>query len=68
VRVMLIASMFRAVTFELSAILHPPSSSINKRAGGPVDKPVADIAERLGVSIDQVLLAWAKAKDSIPVT
>jgi diketogulonate reductase-like aldo/keto reductase len=30
--------------------------------GGPVDKPVGEIAERLGVKAEQVLLAWSAAK------
>ena len=30
--------------------------------GGPVDAPVDAIAKRLGVTSDQVLLAWAKEK------
>ncbi|KAJ7063895.1 Aldo/keto reductase, partial [Mycena amicta] len=36
--------------------------------GGPVDKPVKAIAARLGVSDDQVLLAWTKAKGAVVVT
>ncbi|KAJ6546660.1 NADP-dependent oxidoreductase domain-containing protein [Mycena vulgaris] len=36
--------------------------------GGPVDAPVSSIAERLGVSNDQVLLAWTKAKGAVVVT
>ncbi|KAJ7480661.1 Aldo/keto reductase [Mycena latifolia] len=36
--------------------------------GGPVDAPVGAIAERLGVSNDQVLLAWTKAKGAVVVT
>ncbi|KAJ7046376.1 Aldo/keto reductase [Mycena alexandri] len=35
---------------------------------GPVDPPVSAIAERLGVSNDQVLLAWTKAKGAVVVT
>jgi diketogulonate reductase-like aldo/keto reductase len=30
--------------------------------GGPVDKPVNEIAKRLNVKPEQVLLAWSKAK------
>jgi diketogulonate reductase-like aldo/keto reductase len=37
-------------------------NSITRKPGGPVDKPVEEIAERLGVKDEQVLLAWAKAK------
>ncbi|KAJ6527085.1 NADP-dependent oxidoreductase domain-containing protein [Mycena capillaripes] len=36
--------------------------------GGPVDAPVNAIAARLGVSNDQVLLAWTKAKGAVVVT
>ncbi|KAJ7268009.1 Aldo/keto reductase [Mycena rebaudengoi] len=36
--------------------------------GGPVDAPVGKIADRLGVSVDQVLLAWTKAKGAVVVT
>ncbi|KAJ6616347.1 NADP-dependent oxidoreductase domain-containing protein [Mycena sp. CBHHK59/15] len=36
--------------------------------GGPVDAPVSEIADRLGVSMDQVLLAWTKAKGAVVVT
>ncbi|KAJ7085243.1 Aldo/keto reductase [Mycena belliarum] len=41
---------------------------ITSLPGGPVDKPVNAIAERLGVSGDQVLLAWTKAKGAVVVT
>ncbi|KAF7312873.1 Aldo-keto reductase [Mycena kentingensis (nom. inval.)] len=43
---------------------------ITSLPGGPVDKPVADIAARLGsgVTADQVLLAWTKAKGAVVVT
>ena len=33
-----------------------------------MDKPVNEIAQRLGATADQVLLAWVKAKGAIPVT
>jgi diketogulonate reductase-like aldo/keto reductase len=35
---------------------------LTSRPGGPVDKPVNKIAERLGIQPEQVLLAWSKAK------
>lgn len=35
---------------------------LTSKPGGPVDKPVNKIAERLGVKPEQVLLAWSKAK------
>jgi len=43
-------------------------SSITKFPGGPVDAPVRPIAARLGVSMDQVLLAWTKAKGAVVLT
>ena len=36
--------------------------------GGPVDKPVNVIAQRLGATADQVLLAWVRAKGAVAVT
>jgi len=36
--------------------------------GGPVDKPMYAIAERLGLKPEQVLLAWAKYKGAIILT
>ncbi|TYJ54510.1 hypothetical protein B9479_004834 [Cryptococcus floricola] len=36
--------------------------------GGPVDKPVEEIAKRLGKTPEQVLLAWSKAKGVVIVT
>ncbi|KAK8844535.1 hypothetical protein IAR55_006382 [Kwoniella newhampshirensis] len=41
---------------------------LTSKPGGPVDKPVNNIAKRLGVKPEQVLLAWSKAKDAIIVT
>jgi len=41
---------------------------LTSRPGGPVDKPVQKIADRLSVKPEQVLLAWAKAKRAIIVT
>lgn len=38
------------------------ASSITKKPGGPVDAPISAIATRLGVTPDQVLLAWTKEK------
>jgi diketogulonate reductase-like aldo/keto reductase len=35
---------------------------LTSEPGGPVDKPVDQIAKRLGVKPEQVLLAWSKAK------
>lgn len=36
---------------------------LTSRPGGPVDKPVNHIAQRLKVKPEQVLLAWSKAKE-----
>ncbi|KAI0261215.1 Aldo/keto reductase [Gloeopeniophorella convolvens] len=41
---------------------------ITHQPGGPVDKPVGEIAARLNATADQVLLAWVKAKGAIAVT
>ncbi|KAJ7843364.1 Aldo/keto reductase [Mycena olivaceomarginata] len=41
---------------------------ITSLPGGPVDAPVNSIAARLGVTPDQVLLAWTKAKGAVVVT
>ncbi|WWC97436.1 hypothetical protein V866_004316 [Kwoniella sp. B9012] len=41
---------------------------LTSKPGGPVDKPVNDIAKRLNVKPEQVLLAWSKAKDAVIVT
>jgi diketogulonate reductase-like aldo/keto reductase len=41
---------------------------ITRQPGGPVDKPVNEIAQRLNATADQVLLAWVKAKGAVAVT
>ncbi|KAF9002541.1 NADP-dependent oxidoreductase domain-containing protein [Cyathus striatus] len=41
---------------------------VTSRPGGPVDKPVQKAADRLGASMDQILMAWAKAKGAVVVT
>ncbi|KAJ6598221.1 Aldo/keto reductase [Mycena vulgaris] len=41
---------------------------ITSLPGGPLDAPLAAIADRLGVTPDQVLLAWTKAKGAVVVT
>ncbi|KAI1798298.1 Aldo/keto reductase [Ganoderma leucocontextum] len=41
---------------------------LTHQPGGPVDKPVNAIAERLDAKPEQVLLAWAKAKGVVVVT
>ena len=35
---------------------------LTQKPGGPVDKPVNAIAQRLSVKPEQVLIAWSKAK------
>lgn len=35
---------------------------LTSKPGGPVDKPVNEIAQRLGKKPEQILLAWSKAK------
>ncbi|PPQ94178.1 hypothetical protein CVT25_003815 [Psilocybe cyanescens] len=47
---------------------YSPLEPVRKHPGGPLNKPLSDISERLGVSMDQVLLAWVKAKGYVPVT
>ncbi|KAI0922615.1 hypothetical protein AcW1_002785 [Taiwanofungus camphoratus] len=41
---------------------------ITRQPNGPVDTPLKSIATRLGATIEQVLLAWAKAKGTVVVT
>ncbi|KIR62580.1 oxidoreductase [Cryptococcus bacillisporus CA1873] len=41
---------------------------LTSRPGGPVDQPVNQIAKRLSIKPEQVLLAWSRAKGAIPVT
>ncbi|KAI6127228.1 NADP-dependent oxidoreductase domain-containing protein [Pisolithus sp. B1] len=41
---------------------------ITKQPGGPLDKPLNEIATKLGATTDQVLLAWVKAKGAVVVT
>ncbi|KAG5650174.1 hypothetical protein H0H81_000448 [Sphagnurus paluster] len=36
--------------------------------GGPLDVPLGAISKRLGVTNDQILLAWVKSKGAIAVT
>ena len=43
-------------------------SPITQMSGGPLDKPLAKIAEKKRVAPVQILLAWVKAKDAISVT
>jgi hypothetical protein len=48
--------------------VHRFASPVTHRPGGPVDKPVDAIAQRLHATPDQILLAWAKAKGAVVVT
>ncbi|WWC85463.1 uncharacterized protein L201_000326 [Kwoniella dendrophila CBS 6074] len=41
---------------------------LTSKPNGPVDKPVNEIAKRLNVKPEQVLLAWSKAKNAVIVT
>ena len=53
---------------DLLALPDPRNSPITHQPGGPVDKPVNEIAQRLGATADQVLLAWVRAKGAVAVT
>lgn len=52
------------IIIEAYSVLIP----VTHQPGGPVDKPVNAIAQRLGATPDQILLAWAKAKGTVVVT
>jgi len=47
---------------------YSPLTSITKVPGGPVDKPVQDAADRLGITPAQVILSWVKSKGVVIVT
>ncbi|KAF8505226.1 Aldo/keto reductase [Gautieria morchelliformis] len=47
---------------------YSPLIPITKLPGGPVDKPLADIAARTGATYDQILLAWNKSKGTVVLT
>jgi len=47
---------------------YSPLAPLTQYPGGPVDKPVKAIAERLGVEPEQVLLAWIKSKGAVILT
>ncbi|KAG6332901.1 hypothetical protein ID866_6188 [Astraeus odoratus] len=47
---------------------YSPLTPITRRPGGPLDKPLNEIAKRHGATNDQVLLAWVKAKGAVAVT
>ncbi|KAE9394236.1 Aldo/keto reductase [Gymnopus androsaceus JB14] len=52
------------ISIEAYSALTPLTES----RGGPVDAPVNEIAQRLDVAPEQVLLAWVKAKGAVAVT
>ena len=56
------------IFFGFSLMRTTANSPITRQPGGPVDKPVNEIARRLNATADQVLLAWAKAKGAVVVT
>ncbi|KAJ9104117.1 hypothetical protein QFC19_004101 [Naganishia cerealis] len=41
---------------------------LTSKPGGPVDKPVQEIADKYKVAPEQVLLAWSRAKGAIVIT
>ncbi|KAF8587657.1 Aldo/keto reductase [Ramaria rubella] len=47
---------------------YSPLIPITKQPGGPLEKPLAQIAERTAATHDQILLAWNKAKGSVVLT
>ncbi|TFK60048.1 Aldo/keto reductase [Pluteus cervinus] len=47
---------------------YSPLIPVTQRPGGPVEGPIRQISERLKVTTDQVLLAWAKSKGAVVLT
>jgi len=47
---------------------YSPLKPLTTYPGGPLDKPLKKIAERLNAKPEQVLLAWVKAKGAIALT
>ncbi|KAG2119316.1 NADP-dependent oxidoreductase domain-containing protein [Suillus clintonianus] len=41
---------------------------ITTAPGGPLDKPLNEIAAKFGVTPEQILMAWTKAKGAVVVT
>lgn len=41
---------------------------ITKLPGGPLDKPLNELAAKFGATTEQILLAWTKAKGAVVVT
>ncbi|KAG2106160.1 Aldo/keto reductase [Suillus discolor] len=41
---------------------------ITKSPGGPLDKPLNEIAAKFGATTEQILMAWTKAKGAVVVT
>lgn len=54
-------------TILLSRLIVIPSP-ITQLPGGPLDKPLNDIAAKFGATIEQILMAWTKAKGAVVVT
>jgi diketogulonate reductase-like aldo/keto reductase len=55
---------FMTHAFVLIVILSP----ITQSPGGPLDKPLNEIAAKLGATAEQILMAWTKAKGAVVVT
>lgn len=47
---------------------YSPLRPLTGYPGGPMDKPVNDIAKRLNIKPEQVLLAWAHRRGAVPLT
>lgn len=47
---------------------YSPLIPLTHMSGGPVDKPLNAISDRLNAKPEQVLLAWAKSKGVVVVT
>ncbi|KAK2464488.1 hypothetical protein APHAL10511_003467 [Amanita phalloides] len=57
-----------AAKYNIVIEAYSPLRPITQRPGGPLDKPLREIASRLQATDDQVLLAWIKAKGAVAVT
>lgn len=47
---------------------YSPLTPVVTQPGGTLDKPLGQIGAQHGAAPDQILLAWAKAKGTVPVT
>jgi diketogulonate reductase-like aldo/keto reductase len=61
---MLVNSRHPDTSFVLTIIPSP----ITQSPGGPLDKPLNEIAAKFGATTEQILLAWTKAKGAVVVT